>query len=119
MTRDEILKSEPESPWTEIEIREWGGTFPLRPLSGRQSEEVGLLNAQAKETGSLMCLRGLSARVTTWTVCNEQRELLFRPADADTLTDKHFEVCTRVYVAVLKANRLSEGAAAVEDAAKN
>ena len=66
-----------------------------------------------------MCLRGLAGRVTAWTVCNLERQLMFQPNDAATLTERYLGICSKVYAAVLKANQLSEGAAAVDDAEKN
>lgn len=119
MTRDEILAGSPDAPWTDIEIPEWGGTYLLKPISGALAEEVALLNVQAKETGHLLCLQGLAARVTVNTVCDRDRRLVFKPTDSASLTDKHLEVCSRVYGAVLRSNKLAEDEEAIEEAGKN
>lgn len=119
LTRDEILQGAPEAPWVEMEIPEWGGTFLLKPLTGAQAEEVVLLNLQAQQTGKLLCLRGMPARVTAWAVCREDRSPLFAVSDASALTDKHLQVCLRVYQRVLQVNGLNDGEKAVEAAAKN
>lgn len=119
MNREEILSSSPESPWEEIDIPEWGGKFLLRPLSGGQAEEISLLNLQAKQTGQLMCLQGLAGRVATWTICSAERVLVFKPADAAKLTERHLPVCVRVYTAVLNANKIADDAEEVAAAEKN
>lgn len=119
MTREEILSATPEAPWADIDIPEWGGKFLLRPLSGGQAEEVSLLNLQAKQTGQLMCLQGLAARVATWAVCSVDRTLVFKPSDAAKLTEKHLPVCVSVYTAVLKANKIAADAEEVDAAEKN
>jgi hypothetical protein len=119
VTRDEILSATPESPWTDIDIPEWGGKFLLKPLSGGQAEEVSLLNLQAKQTGQLMCLQGLAGRVTTWTVCSPDRVLLFKPSDAPALTNRHLQVCVSIYTTVLKANKIAADAEEVDAAEKN
>jgi hypothetical protein len=119
MTAAQILAATPEAPWTPITIDEWGGDFLLKPLTGSQAEEIALLNVQAKETGNLLCMRGLCGRVAAWTVCSLEREPLFTLGDATTLTERHLAACMRIYPAVLQANGLSGGAAALEAAAKN
>jgi hypothetical protein len=119
MTRDEILAGSPEDPWSEITIDEWGGKFLLRPLSGKQAEEISLLNLQAKQTGQLMCLQGLAARVATWTVCTTDRVLVFKPSDAEKLTNKHLKACVNVYTTVLTTNKIADEVEEVDAAEKN
>lgn len=119
MNREQILSGSPEAPWADIDIPEWGGKFLLRPLSGGQAEEISLLNLQAKQTGQLMCLRGLAGRVATWTVSTPERTLVFRPSDAANLTEKHLQVCVRVYTAALNVNKIAYDAEEVAVAEKN
>jgi hypothetical protein len=119
-SRDQILSGSEESPWAEIEIPEWGGKFLLRPLRGDQAEEVELLNIQARQSGELLCLRGLAGRVAAWTVSTLERKPVFQVSDGDSLTRQYHAICATVYLEVLKANGLMKTVASVvEDAGKN
>jgi len=117
MTREEILKAAGERAAYQMEIPEWGGTFYLRPLTGAQSEEIELLAQQARVTGGFMCLRGMRGRIATWVVADAEGNLVFKPSDADALTQNYRDVLDRIFEAVKGHNGLSkEDAADVERA---
>lgn len=114
-TRDEVLSGSLETPWEQIDIPEWDGTFKLRPLTGAQAEEIQLLAEQALSTGNYLCLRGMRGKVATWVVCDMDSEQFFKPDDAPKLTAKYNAVLTRIWGIVKVQNGLeSKEAEAIE-----
>lgn len=113
--REEIMGMfAPLSP-KETDIPEWGGKFKLLPLNGAQVEEISLLAEQAKATGNYLCLRQLRGRVAVWTVAEAASDRpVFKPADAQTLTERFPAVLMRLWEEVKRHNGLTDDGEAIE-----
>lgn len=108
LTREQILAGGPAMPWPTIDIPEWGGVFKLRPLSGTLAEETQLLIEQAVVTGKFTCMQGLRARIAVHCVCGDDDQPLFKPADAESLTERYLPILQRIFDRVKQTLNLTK-----------
>ena len=94
--RDLILKAN-DTPLEPIEVREWGCTVYVKALTGTQRSQL-LKSVQAGGT-----VYGLAMVAS---LCDQEGNQLFNPADIDALNEKNGKVLERLSAFIVKLNGL-------------
>lgn len=112
LSKKDILALDDTKP-VEVEIKAWGSTVFVKPLSGKARDKIDELVAKCKG-GDYSGLRTLWVSMC---LCDEGGELLFSKADLGVLGEKNNDALEQVWQACQKLSGMSDDA--VEDAAEN
>jgi hypothetical protein len=109
LTRDQILGAD-DLPRVEVEVPEWGGSAFVRTMTGTERDRFESEHIKNPH-------RDIRARLVAATLCDEQGNLLFGPADVEALGRKGAAALDRVFAVALRLNGI--GKADVEELEKN
>jgi len=96
LSRDSILTAT-DLKKEEVAVPEWGGSVFVRTMSG--SERDAFESVQLKDPH-----KDFRARMAVQTVCDENGELLFSPADVDAVGKKSAAALDRVFALACRIN---------------
>ncbi len=115
LTRQGILDTN-DLPTEEVEVKEWGGTVLIRPLTGA---ERGQLEGESVKmrSGDTTILPTLRARVAVWCCVNDDGTRMFTAKDVEALSAKHPEPLDTIFNTVKRLSGMDDKAEA--KAAKN
>lgn len=99
LSRDQILSAD-DLPKQVVPVPEWGGSVYVRTMSGTERDdfESAYLKDKTKD---------IRARLAVATVCDEQGNALFTPADIPALGKKSSAALTRIFEAAMGLNKLT------------
>jgi hypothetical protein len=106
LSRDQILGAD-DLKRELVEVPEWGGSVWVRTLTGDKRDEFEAIAIASKDDAGLL-RSGFRARFASWTVCDEDGELLFSDEDVAELGKKSASALDRVFTRAQKLNHLSD-----------
>ena len=127
LSRDAILTLD-DTQYEEVQVPEWGGMVRVKGLSGNQRAQIeslfleeapGLGNRQDRRNGSEKAFEQyqnrkkaayaiLRAKVCTWSIVDEQGNLLFTADDIAAINEKQAGVIERIFDVARRLSGLTE-----------
>ncbi len=80
-----------------VAVPEWGGSVYVKSMSGRERDAFEASVVQQGSRVQTLDMSNIRAKITSLTICDENRRLIFSPTDIKALGAKSASALSRVF----------------------